>query len=609
MHNPLWFTVFLLLALLISCSYSVPSEVWCQEISLGWSPDPEYLHNAPDEIPITINQSITRARQDLDQLILIPDADRTVENALIRFEEIMTRFDDETRVYSYLAMEDPNPFISRDAGQARFIRDSWLHDTYLRSDLARILALVCPIEPLDQQLQEEILERFSYASLSADQKEDLTRYSVELAGLESAYLQNIRSGTATANLVLLPSILEMKQKVVSELGYSSFAEYRISQSGLGAGFFDLQSWLYSWLKSWGLRSGQEAEELLTVKRLSDPQASLVYEHEISSLRSRLSGDHGMGRVSAAGSADDIIRKTTHLVSFLFHLSVTDFSPRTYHQQGRYLLRITDPGSSVPRAWIYLWIRDDEGVHSPSGRSYLVRAGREEGGTWIAPVSVGVISIPGRGSESRILLSPGDQQILFHELGHLLRQSLVTSRYATLSGQDPSAFTEVPSLLFERIFLSLPARRYMNLAADDLPEEETQYGSGYIHAYQGVLALLDLMVHHHTSQPIDLLETYARLYTQYTGFDPGTSGTALLLSPAYLISDNAGVYWHYILDEEYAEELYARFEEHGVINRSVGVQFRRSVFEPAGTAPFPALMAQFLGKNQSPSYLPYQSVTG
>jgi len=578
--------------------------------------DPIRLTYTPGEIPDEINKSIAVTTRDLDDLAAMPDPLRIFTNTDVRLDEILADFDEKSLKYSLVADISTDPVVKAEAEQASYHRDEFLNAVYLREDIAHALSRVTPDQGIDRELHNRLTDDFSLALIQEDVTDEMTNLSENLSARGSAYLANQHDGNVSLNLPLIPEIVTLREQITALLGYNSFADYQIAHSGVPLDRNRLLSYLCNASGPSNRASHDEAADLLREKQKTEPGASAVYDYEIPSLRSGPSSRmNDTTAISAFFPAEKVIDRLNALVSEIFgiHISPVPFS----EYQGIHLFRISRPGSSDTQAWFYLWIRQEESIGSTSGKTYYLRAGHESDGRWIPPVSALIVSVPATQSRE-VNLSPVDLQVLFHEYGHLLRHSLATGRYATLSSgaRDPGGYSEVFSLFFEQ-FLWNPEvldRMYgKKKAGDGLPSslreqiitghgEEAGWGSGYIQVYPYFLSLLDLELHSGNRTP-DFISLYDRLYQNLTGYRAGSGPSSLILNPAFFISDNAGIYWHYVLDDAYAKEIFSRFQREGLFNQSTGIACREQLFEPAGSVNTSLLIRNFLNRSDDPGICP------
>jgi Zn-dependent oligopeptidase len=552
--------------------------------------------SSPDQIKILINQSIDHAHTDIAEIMAIPDDERTINNTLFRFEEIITRFDDQTLLYRFIADECDDPAIASEARNARDLRTLFLHDVYLNSKLASSFSRLIPMTELEQRLLNKHREKFYLAGLAPEVLEELTKLSLNLSVLEGQYLNNQANGSLSQNLILVPEIINTRHSIVRLFGYSTFAEYQVAHSGADANFTIIKNGLYDWFSPVIQLSHEEAKAILQVKKMSDPDATVVFDYEISSLQRNLreiSPECSLVNNDISIPAQTAVIRTNQFLSSFLSLDISPLPMLRGCMDPISLFRIADSETGMTQAYYYLKIRTNN-LGMSTGKTYYLRSGRIEDGKWIAPVSVIVLEVPTTSvsDSGQIQLSSSDIQVMFHEIGHMMRHSLTNTRYATLSSgtQEDTAYIEVLSILFEKIFLtpevfhkimgngvknadaSSCSPLLQNLRSDGLAE------SGYSRAYTVFLSVLDLKL---ASDGTDFYSEYSRLYENITGFTSSSGGTDILANPAFFIG-NAGMYWHYALDEAYAETILGELSDGNTLIPHAGERLLNEYFEPAGS---------------------------
>ena len=496
--------------------------------------DPLHLHYLPGEIPVEINQTITETTRKIDDLTAIPDSSRTFTNTDVRLDFILADFDEQTLKYSLIADITGDQAVKKEAEYASYQRDEFLNSVYLREDIAHALSMVTPDQKKDQKLHSRLIDDFKLASLPPEVKNEMNVLGRNLSERCSVYYAHQQDGNASLNLPLIPDIVSLRQQITSLIGYNSFTEYQIAQSGVPFDKKQLLSYLTNESVPYSQASHKEAAELLSEKKKKDPGAVVVYDYEIPLLRSKYQTNGLTASCSTTVPADLVTSRLNDLVEDLFGISITPVPSSA--PSGMLLFRITDPGSSKTQAWYYLWIKTDPGAGSTTGKTYYLRAGHESDGTWVPPVSALIISVPKRQDIGKISLSPVDIQVFFHEYGHLLRHSLATGRYATLSSgaRDLGGYSEIFSLLFEKLFWTPEVLdrlfggtetsecQYSSIHEQILTchGEDSGWGPGYIGVYPYFLSLLDLEIHSENKTP-DFLNQYNSLYENMTGYRAGT----------------------------------------------------------------------------------------
>lgn len=555
---------------------------------------PFHLPMVRGEIPVLINTSISTTRKELDQLAEMPDSERTSENTLLRLEEIMTCFDDATLSLLFIADECQDPYISDEAGKARDMRNKFLNDVYLRPDLAHALSVPTVSNASEVRLLKKYTKNFFSASLPPVTQKELTRLGEGLSALESRYQKNQDEGSNLKNLLLVPDIMHSREKIVRLLGYQAFAEYQIAQSGLSADLKELVSWLSEGSSPYIRLSHDEARTLLSIKQKTEPGATGVFDHEIPSLRVKMqelsSGCEG-SESHDSYQIKDVLVRTNQFLSLFFSIDITPVQPVQGYSDSLYLYRLTDRSSGETRAWYYLGFRTHT-QQAGRGRTYYLRSGHMSGGHWIPPVSAIILTVPDRSTAGDLVIQAADIQILFHELGHMLKHSLSLNPYATLSSgaYEGGAYTEVPSLVFERLITFPEVFRAVTgtttaetqfYCGQQTQDYEDEWGIGYSRAYTFLLSLIDLDL---SSGDYNLLDSYPYLYENITGYRTVSGGADLLEDPAFFIG-NAGIYWHYALDELYADTIIRDISDGHRLHEDAGVTLQRKYFEQADYSDF------------------------
>lgn len=569
--------------------------------------DPLHLYYLPGDIPVEINQTITETTRNLDDLTAIPASSRTFTNTDVRLDSILADFDEKTLKYLLISDISSDPAVKEEAESASYQRDEFLNSVYLREDIAHALSLVTPDQKEDRELHNRLTDDFRLASLPPDVKNEMSILGRNLSERCSVYYAHQQDGNASLNLPLIPDIVSLRQQITALIGYNSFVDYQIALSGVPVDKTKLLSYLTNTSVPYRQVSHKEAAELLSEKKKKDPGATAVYDYEIRLLRSKNQMNGSATICSTQVPADIVVSRLNDLVADLFGISITPVPSSV--PSGIHLYRITDPESLHTQAWFYLWIKTDPGAGSTTGKTYYLRAGHESDGRWVPPVSALIISVPERQNVDQIPLSSVDIQVLFHEYGHLLRHSLATGRYATLSSgaRDPGGYSEIFSLFFEKILwtpevldrlfadINTPEGQSLSIREQILTchGEDSGWGPGYIGVYPYFLSLLDLEIHSENTTP-DFLNQYNSLYENMTGYRAGTGPSSLILNPAFFVSDNAGIYWHYVFDETYASKIFSKFQSEGVLNQSNGIILRKQLFEPAGTGNLSSLITDYLG---------------
>ncbi|MEK9145310.1 MAG: M3 family metallopeptidase, partial [Elusimicrobiota bacterium] len=139
-------------------------------------------------------------------------------------------------------------------------------------------------------------------------------------------------------------------------------------------------------------------------------------------------------------------------------------------------------------------------------------------------------------------------------------------------QDPSR--KLPKDLLEKM---LKARHFLS-AMDTLG--------------QVALAALDLA--YHTAIPADTTELMRRVFEEFDvrGPSPGTHFQARF---GHLMGGYSAGYYGYLWSKVFAQDIFSRFEDEGVLNPKTGADYRRAILEKGSTVDEADQLKAFLGR--------------
>ena len=256
--------------------------------------------------------------------------------------------------------------------------------------------------------------------------------------------------------------------------------------------------------------------------------------------------------------------------------------------------------------------------------------REEkvGGAWMSPLRT--VAVRGERREPHLallaanvtpptegrpaLLSLQEARTLFHEFGHLMHQLLSSSPLRSLGGTNVAwDFVELPSQimenwLYERDVLDLFARHVDSGAP--LPDElyEGMRRARTFRAASAAMrqlgfAELDLALHlDFRGETPEALLDFSRRVLQAHAPAPLPEDDAMVTGFAHLFASPvgyAGGYYSYKWAEMLEADAFGLFAERGVLDREVGMAFRRKVLERGDEADPMTLFVDFVGREPDP----------
>lgn len=234
------------------------------------------------------------------------------------------------------------------------------------------------------------------------------------------------------------------------------------------------------------------------------------------------------------------------------------------------------------------------------------------------------------AERPSLLDHDEVVTFFHEFGHVMHELM-------------SAYVSWPSILFRLIFTNhVPKLRRGKFAPlsgtnvqRDFVEAPSQMLENWVYEKE---TMLRISRHYQTSDPLpdDLIQKLIKAKNATIGlllrrqlFFGIYDMTVHTLSPEQLASFDSGKYWHdisekvmgirppegtngvagfghltggysagyygYLWSEVYSADMYDRFKNEGIFNKTAGLQYREQVLAPGGHRDAMDLLVQFLGR--------------
>lgn len=268
-----------------------------------------------------------------------------------------------------------------------------------------------------------------------------------------------------------------------------------------------------------------------------------------------------------------------------------------------LFEITDAAGGEPIAYFYLDLFPREGKYKHAAAFSLI-TGRELGdGRYQKPVSAMVANFAKSTKDRPSLLTHDEVETFFHEFGHIMHQTLTRARYGRFAGSATARdFVEAPSQMLENwvwdgTVLQSLSGHYLD-RTKNLPDEllkkmlaAKNVNSGLVHLRQLLFGSVDQL--YHGKPPADTTAAYARL-SKDVAMIPTSDGTHPEASFGHLMGYDAG-YYGYLWSKVYAEDMFSRFKEEGVLNSVLGRRYRTEILERGSSRDEMDSLKAFLGR--------------
>ena len=428
-------------------------------------------------------------------------------------------------------------------------------------------------------------------------------YAKDAAARRELYREYTNRGHP-ANLATLSRLLEARHELATLLGSSCFADY-VTGDKMVKSADAARAFVESTAAQARAALERELQDLLSLKRKTEPDATLIHDWEraywIERFKAeRLSFDSQSVRpyFPFANVKRGVLAVSADLFGVRFELNLSE--PRWHSSVECYDVFEPD-GQHSARFWLDMHPRVDKYKHAAMFplRSGLTGEALPEA-CLVCNFSEPTATDPG-------LLQHREVTTFFHEFGHLLHHLFAgRSQHLTFSGIATEwDFVEVPSQLFEEWAWDpavLACFAHHHASGEALPGELAralraveEYGKGMQVAQQMFYARLALAYHEVDPRNLDTTARLVELKRELLPF-PYEPGTHFQCSFGHLHGYSA-TYYTYMWSLVIAKDLYTRFAA-DPMNKAVAAEYRAKILSPGGARDAADLVSDFLGRPYS-----------
>jgi thimet oligopeptidase len=633
--------------------------------------EPVRSRYAPGEITERCKAAFVSANAMLDAIAATPLLERTVDATLLRFEQVMGDIGDATMPLAMMSYVSPDPAVAAEGAACEEKAGIFMVRVYTRRDIYDAIRGVTPRTPDEARLYDKTIRQFTKNGLSLpdDRLAKVREMKADLSRLETRFSTNLNNDTSTfeftlaeltgvpeavlagfkktdngmyrvttktpdylavmqgaessvtrkrmqyafvnrqsvENTRLLEEAIVLRQQIAKELGFSTWADYRIDgrMAGTTGHVFSFLTALKEPLKA---KATAEMAELLALKKKSDPSATAVEAWDIAFLKEKLRRERyalDEETVRQYFPLEPTLQGIFDQYAVLLDIRFVDVNDAKVWADGVKLYLIEDATGSDTIAYLYVDLFPREGKYGHM-MMYQLAAGRAgPDGSYSIPVSALIGNVRAPEGKKPSLLSHDDLEGLFHELGHALHTSLTRAPYATLSGYNVEwDFVETPSQALEEwawqpqvldaisgLYTDPAQKLPVDLRSRMIEARDMDAGMSYCR----MLMLSDEdMLFHTASGPVDVTGISDAMYKDLMGINPIEGGHEPATIGHFMGGYDAG-YYSYLWSKVYALNVYARFERDGLTNTTTGRDYRHWILEPGNMQDGDVLLRGFLGK--------------
>lgn len=414
--------------------------------------------------------------------------------------------------------------------------------------------------------------------------------------------KNARKG-GVANIKLLKRIIVLRHANARLLGYKTFAHYAIEER-MAKSPENVMKFLNGILKKVEKGAQKDKAELLAFKRefTNNKEVSIEYydSYYVSQLqKKKYSVD--TEKIREYFPFEKVKKGVFETYQKLFGVKFERVSNYPLWHTDVELYTVTDNGKTI--AYFAMDLFPREGKYGHAAAFDLIDGG-VVGDYYTAPLAALVCNFSKPSKENPSLLSHDEVETFFHEFGHIMHDVLTKTRYESNAGFHVAwDFVEMPSQMLEnwgwnknilkKISGHFKTHKPLSdtMIANIVRARKFRVSTMYLR--QMLLSLFDMKLHYEkaTGSP---QEIYRKMIHEMVGHAlPKTQ-----LFPAgfgHIVGGYEAGYYSYAWAKVYAQDMFTRFENEGLLNSKTGRDYRTWILEKGGSMDEMSLIKNFLGR--------------
>ena len=410
---------------------------------------------------------------------------------------------------------------------------------------------------------------------------------------------------AQENPKLMEEAILLRQQVAKILGYTTWADYRID-GRMAQNTENVLNLLGSLKTKLSERNKKDLAKLLEYIQTEDPAAKELKAWDITYATTQVEKrDYTLDNevIRTYFPFEKVMAGVFTVYSKLLNVRYVEDTKVKVWAEGVKAYQVVDNQTGAVIAYFYADLIPRDGKYGHAAAFPLI-SGRQLADGYSVPVAsiVANFTPPSDGKPS--LLTHDEVETLFHEFGHIMHQILTRAPYASLSGTSVAQdFVEAPSQMLENWVWNEEILRMISghyETGEALPTDLLQkmlaaqnFNQGYFYTRQIFLGMLDLTFHT-TDGPVNTTEVHNKLYKEIIGID-ALEGGHWTAGFGHLMGGYDAGYYGYIWSEVYAQDMFTRFEQAGLLNASVGADYRTWILEKGSMLDPLELLTGFLGR--------------
>ncbi len=410
---------------------------------------------------------------------------------------------------------------------------------------------------------------------------------------------------ADSNLEVLDKMLIKRKEMADLLGYGTFGEYQTEtrMASDPATVWDFETKLTNSVKPKGQ---QDYDQLLNHKKSLGLPGEKVNHWEFSYIENLL-------KTTEYGVDEEVVRQyfpiknvkdgLFRITQKLFGVTYEKIEDASVWHPDVELYHVSDKGEVIGRFYLDLHPRPNKYNHAAC---FPMRLSKQMDKGFQIPTASLVCNFTEPTEDKPALMTHSEVNTFFHEFGHVLHNMFSTTELSAQAGTSVSRdFVEAPSQIFENWAwnyeaLSLFAKHYET--SEVLPKDlfdkmlaAKNLNSGLNTLQQVFYGSYDMTLHDKfdpngeksTTEVLKELIGSIQLYD----YVPGTHFQAAFGH----LNGYAASYYGYLWSDVYAQDMFSVFEEKGILNPEVGMDYRNKILSRGSEEDEMKMLIDFLGR--------------
>ena len=417
----------------------------------------------------------------------------------------------------------------------------------------------------------------------------------------------------TENVALLQQMIKLRAEMAQILGFGNFVDY-VVEDRMAKNSANVRKFYDEIIPLVELKAKQDYELFQNAKRAYTKNATTAlypwdygfYKNYL--LRTKYAVDSN--KVAEYFPMERVVEGLFSVTSKLYGIEYKDITAQAgelglplWHPDVK-LYEVVDKVTGKPLGRMYTDLYPRPGKYTHAACWSLWPRKTWPDGKVDLPLSALVCNFTKPTADKPSLLQHDEVETFFHEFGHGLHGMLAQTEFARFTGTRVARdFVEAPSQMMENWVwendsLSLFAKHYKTgapLPATMLKgmKDARTLGSGMETQGQFYLGLMDHEFHTKPDGNVDTIEVEKDVYNRTTQYEfvPHTFYQA---SFGHLVGYE-GAYYGYLWSLVYAQDMFSRFLDQGVLDTEAGMYYRTKIIGRGGSMDEMEMLNDYLGR--------------